>query len=339
MVTQPRVQPRPGLRGGVPHRAASSAYALGVPAVVVGTGVLVAWRWRGDLPEPLTVPWGAGLGAAATTLGGHLGLMVGVVAAVCLYLWSVAFWSGRETLIRRFACGVAVWAAVFVTSTSVGALGAHAGVVGARGDGALAAGIAVASLAGVVTAWLTPGDPPRPVAPVLVRAAVVELDDGERWETRPRQLGAQWLSTAALLSAVLVAVLTSWWVGAVVVGLVVGLVLLVVSGWVVRVGLDGVQVRGPLGRPVVDVPVQDVTGARVVAVHAFRDFGGWGLRAGTAPDGRPRAGLVLRSGPALEVSRVDAPPVVVTIEDADTAAALVNALVARNRARAVEAEG
>ncbi|MNY73206.1 hypothetical protein D3C86_2119390 [compost metagenome] len=60
------------------------------------------------------------------------------------------------------------------------------------------------------------------------------------------------------------------------------------------------------------------------------EFGGWGLRLSTDR----RFGVVLRSGEAIEVLRRSGKRFVVTVEDAATGAALLEALVERRAARA-----
>ena len=66
---------------------------------------------------------------------------------------------------------------------------------------------------------------------------------------------------------------------------------------------------------------------RSITVEALGAFGGWGWRR------VPGAlGVVLRNGEALRVERKQGHALVVTVEDAATAAALVNALAARQGA-------
>jgi hypothetical protein len=59
-------------------------------------------------------------------------------------------------------------------------------------------------------------------------------------------------------------------------------------------------------------------------VEAIGTFGGWGLRWA----GRGRIGIITRSGPALEVRRHDGSSLVITVDDAAAAAALLTARVA-----------
>ena len=73
------------------------------------------------------------------------------------------------------------------------------------------------------------------------------------------------------------------------------------------------------------VPLERVASAGTTTVSPLREFGGWGWRIGV--DGR--RGYVTRAGEALVVHRIGEPDVVVTVDDADEAAAVLNTLAAR----------
>lgn len=108
------------------------------------------------------------------------------------------------------------------------------------------------------------------------------------------------------------------------------LIVLSVTTFVLRVRVDetGLTVRSPLGVPRFHVPLGEVAAVEATVVNPLAQFGGWGIRSGL--DGR--FGVVLHSGEALQVRRVDGRVFVVTVDDADTAAALLEALAARTRA-------
>jgi hypothetical protein len=106
------------------------------------------------------------------------------------------------------------------------------------------------------------------------------------------------------------------------------LVVLSNFAWTVRVDDRGLRIRSVLGIPVVHVPLDQVTSADVTDVQAFSQYGGWGIRL--ALNGR--IGVIVRSGEALEVHRRKGLDVVVTVDDAGSAAALLNGLVQRSGA-------
>ncbi|MFF1546072.1 DUF1648 domain-containing protein [Streptomyces sp. NPDC058291] len=97
----------------------------------------------------------------------------------------------------------------------------------------------------------------------------------------------------------------------------------------VTVGLQGLTVSpGRLPWPRIRLPLESISDASHRRVDALGDFGGWGYRI------RPGAsGVILRSGPALVVRRAGGREFAVTVDDAATAAALLNSLIARREAR------
>lgn len=97
----------------------------------------------------------------------------------------------------------------------------------------------------------------------------------------------------------------------------------------VTVGRQGLTLTpGRLPWPRIRLPLDAMTHASHRDVSALGDFGGWGYRI------RPGAsGVILRSGPALVVRRAGGREFAVTVDDAATAAALLNTLIARREAR------
>ena len=104
------------------------------------------------------------------------------------------------------------------------------------------------------------------------------------------------------------------------------LVTLATFTWHVRVDSRGLDVRSVLGVPRFRVLLEDVVSADARTVDAFSEFGGWGIRFGL----NGRLGIILRSGDALEVKRRKGLALVITVDDAASAAALLNGLVERN---------
>jgi hypothetical protein len=195
----------------------------------------------------------------------------------------------------------------------------------------------VAGLAAGVAAWFI--QPSQRTADAATPAAApLALGPTER---------ALWLRSTAMVPGAAVAITVAVvlvtlavvvaWVTGVAAGVTwlltgVALVLLVLAGTTVafhvRVDETGLHVDSVLGIPRFHVPLDDVEAAARVHVDPMGEFGGWGARLGT---GR-RFGIVLRAGEALEVTRRSGRRFVVTVSDAQTAAALLQALVARRAA-------
>lgn len=111
---------------------------------------------------------------------------------------------------------------------------------------------------------------------------------------------------------------------------VVGVLLAAFSAIRVTVDRRGVTVASSLvAWPRVQVPLTRIEEATCREVHAIREFGGWGYRMGR----RGSSGLVLRSGEALSARLNSGREFVVTVDDAATAAALLNGYIARRHTR------
>ncbi|MBL6925978.1 MAG: hypothetical protein ISR43_01965 [Acidimicrobiia bacterium] len=102
--------------------------------------------------------------------------------------------------------------------------------------------------------------------------------------------------------------------------------LIVLSFWsvVVRVDEHGLRVGvGPVGWPRWKVPIEEVAGAEVIDVRPMR-YGGWGYRA------RPGVrAVVIRAGSSIKVTRHRGPDLVVTVDDAEVGASLLNRYAGR----------
>ncbi|WP_353944426.1 DUF1648 domain-containing protein [Streptomyces sp. HUAS MG91] len=188
----------------------------------------------------------------------------------------------------------------------------------------LAVAAAVAVVVGGVGWLLTRGWPRAGAVGDATGGTSLALREGERavWV---RQAGSWPLALigAVLIAAGLVAtVLGGWW------GLVLavaGVASLAFGRVQVTVGPGGLVVaQSGLPWPRVRIPLEQVESASRRTISPLGDFGGWGYRI------RPGAtGVVLRAGEALVVRRTGGREFAVTVDDAGTAAALLNSLVAR----------
>ena len=93
--------------------------------------------------------------------------------------------------------------------------------------------------------------------------------------------------------------------------------------FVVTASPRGLLVRSTLGWPRLSIPTADLATAGVVHIDPIADFGGWGIRWVIGPNGKGRWGIITHQGPGLEVVRHDGRSIVVTIDDASTAAAVL----------------
>ncbi|MFC4852783.1 hypothetical protein [Actinophytocola glycyrrhizae] len=142
-----------------------------------------------------------------------------------------------------------------------------------------------------------------------------------------RSITAPWLvvlGVVLLLAGLLLGWSAGW--GAGVPLAVAGLLLSLLSSATVTADEHGVRVRfTPFGWPRLRVGMDEIESAVAEDVTPAQ-FGGWGYRV--VPGA---SGLVLRQGPALVITRTSGRKFVVTVDDARTAARLLNGLRGRRR--------
>ncbi|BDZ53959.1 hypothetical protein GCM10025870_10320 [Agromyces marinus] len=209
-------------------------------------------------------------------------------------------------------------------------------LTGAQLDGAVPASwvapvaIGVGLALGLVAGWITWRALPEPDAGEAADAApALPLAPGERavWTASSTAPWVVWVVIALVAGCLIVPIVvapTAWWLWGVVVLVLV--VLLATIGIRATVDARGLTVRTLFGVRLVRVRLAQVVSAAEVEVLPG-EFGGWGFRI----DVRGRRGIIMRGGPGLEVRRTDRAPLVVTVPDARTGAALLNALAARAR--------
>lgn len=320
--------------GPVQHRRSTTVVGLVVPLLIVVVGAVVAASWRDELPARVAIHWGTdgpdGFSSpTALVVGVLLGSAVFVVAS-----WSFAFWAGRVRQLRQVAVGLSVGITTLLAISTVGTLAPQRGLadgsdVGGVG-GALALAVVAGTALGVLAASVLPQDVPsaavdhpREDAPRLPLSA----DERAVWVRRTASsTGVVVTLLAAVLVAAAVTTSGTWWLLVVPVALV--LLSLAMFSWTITVDVTGLSVRSALGVPRKHLAVEEIVDAGVDDVVPLRDFGGYGWR--TSTDGR--TGIVIRGGETLEVRSTGGRRFVVTVDDAATAASLLNAFVDRRRA-------
>ncbi len=312
--------------------------ALVLPLVIVGAGAAVQVLLIPSLPDPVAIHWGVdgtpdGFAPAWVAIA-----MFAVVAAVVPL--SISLLAVRELRAGgggptyRFLGALALALSTFVTVLGTASLAVQRDLATARaapGIGPyLVAAAAAAGASGVVGWLLLPAQAAVVHPRVRVPAVAVAGDADVQWSrtTTPAHHG----SILAGAGVVLVAGVVGCWIVApltvavIVTGLAVVLagVVAALTSFTVRVDRGGLSVRSSLGMPRFVVPVADVVTAAVTTVDPIGQFGGYGLR------GTPRRfGVIVRRGEALVVTRTDGRELTVTVEDATTAAGLLNALRSR----------
>jgi hypothetical protein len=263
-------------------------------------------------------------------IGVGLGLPVLIVAMVLAM--GRTQWGGASRLLGGMALGLSGLSAVI----NGGSVALQRGLSEAAQVGQIwpvVVGGFCALLVLTAVGWvLQPDVRPTPAKP-LEPAHLASISAGER---------VVWMATASMPR---VAMLIIGFIVVLVVGITavmvfeaheafwIPLLTLVIIGFAfatsasfrVRAGADGLTVRSQVGFPQVHVPLDEIVSVRAVECHPFGEFGGFGWRVGM--DGR--TGIVLRTGPAIEVERRDKRPLVVTVDGAEVGAATLRAYLDR----------
>jgi Protein of unknown function (DUF1648) len=309
--------------------------ALVLPLILTGIALVIGFSLASQLPASIVVHWD--LAGKPNGYGSPYSLPI-TVAVVCVPL--AAIFGGAVILIShrgpltplaKILAVTSTWLVIVVSVLLIGELlypgiGSNPGLI-------LTLAFVGATVVGAALWLVLPpgvrgvGGDTRPLpAPVALAA-------GERasWiRTTTASRGFIWtvVGTCVLLGVAMALVILSsagrYW-PLTFVPVVVLLILLSNFAWTVRVDARGVFVRSVIGIPVIRIPLGQVTSADVIDVQALSQYGGWGIR--WALNGR--LGIIVRSGEALEVHRAKGLDLVVTVDDASTAAALLNGLVER----------
>ena len=171
---------------------------------------------------------------------------------------------------------------------------------------------------------------PVDVAPDAPRLLV---DDQVRvaWTGHSRISWALWavlgVGVLSMLIPIVQSLMTGSWSMAVFMLLAAALIAVAGSAMAatVTVNVHGVQVKALRRFSLATIPWSGIAGATVMPVSPLRDFGGWGSRLGLHGE----QGIITAGGSALRIDRGAEGIFVITVMDAETAAAAVNTLVTR----------
>ncbi|WP_298860641.1 DUF1648 domain-containing protein [uncultured Microbacterium sp.] len=319
-------------------RRALIIVGLLIPVVLTAIATVLIAVWIPELPDPAATHWGVGgvdgFGSPQSYLwmaiGLGLGLPILMVAAVLAM--GRHQWGGASRLLGGMALGLSGFSAVVNTGSVEVQRGladaAHVGPVWPIVIGGFCALLVLTTIG-----WAVQPDVHPTLGAPLKPAHLASISAGER---------VVWVATASMsrvamlvIGLVIVVVVgitavmvmerhEAWWIPVLTL-VIIGAAFATSASFRVRAGADGLSVRSQAGFPRVHVPLDEITSVRAVDCHPFGEFGGFGWRIGL--DGR--TGIVLRTGPAIEVERRDKRPLVVTVDGADVGVATLNAYLAR----------
>lgn len=343
-------RPRPDVRTDVDGRVRLRArrfvlVALVLPAVVVVAGLVALLLAAPALPDPVAVHWGAdgrpdGFGPLWLTM-----LMVGVTGLGLPVLLTVTSLPSLRAgdhgrvypLLGAFSLALGMFVTVLVTVATVQQIGLASAEDAPAIWIALVSALVLATAGGAAGWFLQPRDPFAAAAPEPTEPTALVPGETAVWVRRVTisRAGAIALGSAVLLLVIITVitalavddVLALWITAAATV--FVSLAVLTNGVFHVRIDDSGLTVTSAAGWPRVHVPLSGVRDATHVEVDPMGEFGGWGMR--WAPNGK--FGVVIRKGPGIEVRRTNGKTFTVTVDDAQTGAALLNGLIARTAPR------
>lgn len=314
------------------------------PIAIAIAGTLLMVSWLPELPDPIAVHWS---GAGADGFGPALPFIFAPLVIVVLFsIFAVVFsWrttpSGQPVYTQKILLTTSVWLSTTLTVGFVGSVAGQRGIVDAKNAsdvGAILLIGAVAGLALAAGAWflLPKGESSVIEAGQPPKALDLRGDERLSWSHSARFGNAVLVLMGVLLVVGGAAILTSFASSpseviapkVLIFAVVLLTTALVVTNIWWRVSADhrGFTVRGYLGWPSKRIPLADIRTVQVVDVVPMRDFGGYGWRWA----GGGRSGVILRTGPGIEVTASSGKRFVVTVDDAETGAGVIAALLKQN---------
>lgn len=298
---------------------------LAVLAAIVLPAVLLADR----LPSPLATHWSGGGEPNGSTDGG---VFVGATAALWLAVWATLLPRVRRRE-RQFAVpwalGLGGFLVGIVTLTVV--VNLDAPTWSAADDLPLVLAFVGPTAAALLLAGagltLEQSFPPASTAGSVTAPSTTHLQPGERFFWSGGARSAWWFPLALGVVGVLCGAAAFVGGAPTVLLLVLAVALPLLALWSSRTRLtvspDGVQARLGARYPRRVVPVASIVGAEAIDVIPLQ-WGGWGWRM------TPKAtALIVRRGEGVRLRLTSGRDLVVTVDDAATAASLINDLRGR----------
>ncbi|WAC56041.1 hypothetical protein [Gordonia sp. SL306] len=310
------------------------ALAIAPSALAAAIGAALVASWRTVLPDPVATHWSShgADGFSGLTFVIVAPIVVGMVGALVGVALSIR---ATDATIIRTSVGIVAGVVISTVAVIVSTMACQRGVANAdtvpTPQWQIALSMAIGLVGGIGVAALVPSWAVTPPVGDIGDRPHVAIGAEERivW-TRvvSSSPGASLILGGSVVILASLALVLRSWVGAAVLLIVV---VSVIAMWGTRVTVDrtGVSVRGRLGWPRTHVAMPEIDHAEVVGVRALRDFGGFGHRIAVHGDLKGAKGFVLKSGSALLVVRQDGRRDIVVVDDASTAAGVVNRLLDR----------
>lgn len=310
--------------------------AVAVPAVMVAAALVLQLIAMPSLPNPVAVHWGSSGpdGFAPPWLPLLLTVLLGAGIPALMAGSSIPGLGDAGSGHRFMGAVIPAITAMLCMMLTWGQL-----MQSGLPDAAQAPGVGMPVLYSVLAAFAVGAGcwfvQPKPEpAPAAVPERPLPLAEGERalWFRETTLALPALLLILGAVTAVAAGALVAWlWAEPAVAWVLTAVTAVLLAAaattaaFRVRVDERGLTVTSIAGFPRFFIPLDQVRDAEAVSVVPAAEFGGWGLR--WVPG---RFGVVVRTGPALQVNRRSGRQFVVTVDDAETGAALLQALAARS---------
>lgn len=314
-------------------------FSAGVPVLsFAGTAAAYA-AWRSELPAPFPTHWGA---SGEPDAFGGASSVLWLAAVLCLALPALmtalsvpSLKAPRGGFTLRFLAATSTAMAGLGAFMALGAMAIHRGYEQGQDwpniNPVMFGAFGVALGLGAIAYLLQPRQGDKGDSTPAAKAMAISPGERVVWIAYARI--SPWVTVLLLTSALSLAggVVVLFLAGdrltaLIMAGVSLLLALGIVCATAFRVTADatGLTVTAIAGWPRFTVPLDDVVAARAMHVIPLADFGGFGLRS------VPGAfGVILRGGEALEIERANGRRFVVTVDDAEQAAAVLMGLKAK----------
>lgn len=314
-----------------------------LPILLAGIATFLMLSWLPQLPHPIAVHWS---GAEADGFGPPVPFIVTpFIIAVVFSTFAVAMsWrtapSGGLLYNQKILLTTSVWLSALLSIGFAGSIAVQRGLADATDAPEINLFLLIGAVAGLVLAaggWFVLPKGESSAGETGHQPKAVDLHGDERlsWSHTAR-LGNGALALVGISLAVAIGVAVFASLASSASSAIAIVVLVFVSGLVVtntwwRVSADhrGFTVRGALGWPSKRIPLHDIRTVQVVDVAPTRDFGGYGWRWTT----EARSGVILHAGIGIEVTASSGKRFVVTVDDAETGAGVIAALLTQRVTR------
>lgn len=313
---------------------------LALPVVIAFVGVLLMLQWLPELPDPAATHWSGagapdGFGPAWTypVLLAALGIGFPVILGGLVFASTRGGrWGGTIRFLGAFIPAIILFLTIALTWTVATQRGLDDAANAPDGGIGMLVGLAGGLVLLALGWWVQPAVEGT-MQTTSAEASLLQLDSETRavWVRSARMatsgiiviVAATAVSVAAAVLAALSGSPAAWASAAV--GVLLVVLTLTMLAFHVTVDASGLTARSMIGWPRWHVPVTDIAEVRIAQVSPLADYGGWGIRFGA---GR-RLAVVVRAGEAIEVQRRSGRVFVVTVDDAERGAALLQEFARR----------